>query len=55
MNNQKVLISESTILIARHGRVGIIILNRPTQLNALKDALMDALARLYSVWMVTRT
>ncbi|PUE07836.1 enoyl-CoA hydratase [Limnohabitans sp. T6-20] len=35
--------SESPILTARHGRVGFINLNRPAQLNALNDALMDAL------------
>ena len=31
------------ILQSRHGRVGVITLNRPAQLNALNDALMDAL------------
>jgi len=35
--------SESPILTDRHGRVGRITLNRPAQLNALNDALMDAL------------
>ena len=35
--------SASPILTARHGRVGLITLNRPAQLNALNDALMDAL------------
>jgi enoyl-CoA hydratase len=35
--------SESPILSNRHGRVGLITLNRPAQLNALNDALMDAL------------
>lgn len=35
--------SESPILTARYGRVGLITLNRPAQLNALNDALMDAL------------
>lgn len=35
--------SESPILTARQGRVGLITLNRPAQLNALNDALMDAL------------
>src|SRR5574343_861218 len=35
--------SESPILLARHGRVGLIRLNRPAQLNALNDALMDEL------------
>ena len=33
----------SPILVTRHGRVGIITLHRPAQLNALNDALMDAL------------
>jgi len=31
------------ILVSRHGRVGVVTLNRPAQLNALNDALMDAL------------
>jgi cyclohex-1-ene-1-carboxyl-CoA hydratase len=31
------------ILVSRHDRVGVITLNRPAQLNALNDALMDAL------------
>ena len=31
------------ILVATQGRVGVISLNRPQQLNALNDALMDAL------------
>ena len=35
--------SETPVLTARHGRVGLITLNRPAQLNALNDALMDAL------------
>ena len=35
--------SECPILTTRHGRVGLITLNRPAQLNALNDALMDAL------------
>jgi enoyl-CoA hydratase len=34
---------EDVILSRREGRVGIIQLNRPAQLNALNDALMDAL------------
>ena len=34
---------DNVILIRREGRVGIIQLNRPTKLNALNDALMDAL------------
>jgi enoyl-CoA hydratase len=33
----------SPVLVESHGRVGIITLNRPKQLNALNDALMDAL------------
>lgn len=33
----------SPILVERHGRVGVVTLNRPQQLNALNDALMDAL------------
>ena len=33
------------ILLSRHGRVGVITLNRPAQLNALNDALMDALGQ----------
>ncbi len=32
-----------TILVETHGRVGLIRLNRPEALNALCDALMDAL------------
>jgi len=32
-----------TILLERKGRVGVITLNRPQQMNALNDALMDAL------------
>jgi enoyl-CoA hydratase len=34
---------EDVILTRREGRVGIVQLNRPAQLNALNDALMDAL------------
>lgn len=37
--------SFSPILISRNGRVGFITLNRPAQLNALNDELMDALGR----------
>jgi len=35
--------TESTVLVAVHERVGVITLNRPKQRNALNDALMDAL------------
>lgn len=35
--------TESPVLVRREGRVGILTLNRPQQLNALNDALMDAL------------
>lgn len=35
--------SESPILTERHDRVGLVTLHRPAQLNALNDALMDAL------------
>ncbi|MDP3796992.1 MAG: enoyl-CoA hydratase [Polaromonas sp.] len=34
---------EQPVLVATQGRVGIVTLNRPQQLNALNDALMDAL------------
>jgi cyclohex-1-ene-1-carboxyl-CoA hydratase len=34
---------EPIVLVERVGRVGIVTLNRPKQLNALDDALMDAL------------
>jgi enoyl-CoA hydratase len=37
--------SDSPILTVRYGRVGVISLNRPAQLNALNDALMDALGK----------
>lgn len=37
--------SETPILTARNGRVGVITLNRPAQLNALNDALMDAMGQ----------
>lgn len=33
----------SVVLVERRGRVGVITLNRPEALNALDDALMDAL------------
>ena len=35
--------SESLVLLERQGRVGVLTLNRPAQLNALNDSLMDAL------------
>lgn len=35
--------SETPVLLTRQGRVGVLTLNRPAQLNALNDALMDAL------------
>jgi len=34
---------EQPILTETHGRVGVVTLNRPQQMNALDDALMDAL------------
>ncbi|MFZ3127068.1 MAG: enoyl-CoA hydratase-related protein, partial [Rhodoferax sp.] len=34
---------DNVILVKTEGRVGVITLNRPQQLNALNDALMDAL------------
>ncbi len=34
---------EQPVLVATQGRVGVVTLNRPQQLNALNDALMDAL------------
>jgi len=34
---------QQPILMEAHGRVGVITLNRPQQMNALNDALMDAL------------
>jgi enoyl-CoA hydratase len=37
--------TESPILTETRGRVGVIALNRPKQLNALNDALMDALGQ----------
>lgn len=36
-------LQDPPILVETHGRVGLITLNRPRQLNALNDALMDAL------------
>jgi cyclohex-1-ene-1-carboxyl-CoA hydratase len=36
-------VEEKLILTERAGRVGIVTLNRPKQLNALNDAVMDAL------------
>ncbi|SCK58417.1 enoyl-CoA hydratase [Variovorax sp. HW608] len=35
--------AEAPVLVETHGRVGLITLNRPRQMNALDDALMDAL------------
>ena len=35
--------NEQPVLVETRGRVGVITLNRPLQLNALNDALMDAL------------
>jgi cyclohex-1-ene-1-carboxyl-CoA hydratase len=35
--------SEQTVLVEARGRVGVITLNRPHQLNALNDAVMDQL------------
>ena len=35
--------SNTPVLVERQGRVGVLTLNRPEQLNALNDALMDAL------------
>ena len=35
--------SQPTVLSKRQGRVGVLTLNRPEQLNALNDTLMDAL------------
>lgn len=37
--------TEQTILTSTQGRVGIITLNRPAQMNALNDALMSALGQ----------
>ena len=34
---------EAPILVRTEGRVGVVTLNRPRQMNALNDALMDAL------------
>lgn len=36
-------LEEAPVLAEMHGRVGLIRLNRPRQMNALNDALMDAL------------
>lgn len=37
--------TEETVLVEKRGRVGLLTLNRPQQLNALNDQLMDALGR----------
>jgi enoyl-CoA hydratase len=37
------VMDDAVVLIERVGRVGVLTLNRPKQLNALNDALMDAL------------
>jgi cyclohex-1-ene-1-carboxyl-CoA hydratase len=37
--------TDAPILTETHGRVGLVMLNRPKQLNALNDALMDALGQ----------
>ena len=34
---------QAIVIVQREGRVGVVTLNRPKQLNALNDALMDAL------------
>ncbi|WP_431273103.1 enoyl-CoA hydratase [Variovorax ureilyticus] len=36
-------VAEAPVLVETHGRVGLVTLNRPRQMNALDDALMDAL------------
>jgi enoyl-CoA hydratase len=41
--NGKKVMDDNPILTRRHGRVGVIQLNRPAHLNALNDAMMDAL------------
>jgi len=38
-----IAMQETPLLVERIGRVGVVTLNRPSQLNALNDALMDAL------------
>jgi enoyl-CoA hydratase len=35
--------AESLVLVEREGAVAVVLLNRPEQLNALSDALMDEL------------
>ncbi len=42
--------SESLVLVETRGRVGLLTLNRPKQLNALNDALMDELGAALSVF-----
>ena len=39
----KVEMTYENIVVETHGRVGVITLNRPKQLNALNDALMNEL------------
>jgi enoyl-CoA hydratase len=42
---ESIMTNEAPILTETRGRVGLITLNRPMQLNALNDALMDALGK----------
>jgi cyclohex-1-ene-1-carboxyl-CoA hydratase len=41
--DQEPVVSDAPVLVERSGRVGLLTLNRPKALNALDDALMDAL------------
>lgn len=43
MSDRPIPADESPVLTRTEGRVGVITLNRPRQMNALNDALMDAL------------
>jgi enoyl-CoA hydratase len=43
VNRKEKNMHENVILVRREGRAGIIQINRPAQLNALNDAVMDAL------------